>query len=160
DAPALDLGFSDSKLHRKGCPVLALACYDAADADDPSLSRSQISPKIAVMLVTVRVRHQHIDVAADDLTLGIAELPLGGLAERPDQPLLIDDDNRVGDRLDDRAQMRLASPQLSFGAARLTDVTGDFRGADDRAVRIANWRYRQRYVDLAAVLAAADGRVV
>ena len=42
----------------------------------------------------------------------IAEQPLRGGAERLDGPLLVDDDGRVGNGVEDRAEMRLARPQI------------------------------------------------
>ena len=45
-----ELHFADLQLHREGRAVGALADDDAADADDPPLSRVEIVGEISVML--------------------------------------------------------------------------------------------------------------
>ena len=73
---------ADRELHREGRAILALADHDAADADDPLLAGREIAPDIAVMLRAIRVRHQHLDVLADDFAWFVTELPNRRGAER------------------------------------------------------------------------------
>jgi hypothetical protein len=53
----------------------------AADADDARVAGLQVRAQVGVVLGTVRVGHQHRDVAAEDLGGTVAEQPLGRAAE-------------------------------------------------------------------------------
>ena len=106
--------FADGKLHGKGRAVVALADDDAADADDPPLAGAQIAVEVAVMIVAVRLRHQHLDILAHDLRRPIAEQPLRRGAERLHAAALVDDDHGLRDGVEDRLQMRRAR----FGIVR------------------------------------------
>ena len=56
---------------------------------------------------------------------GVAEQPLGGVAEELHDAALVDHDHRIGNRLQDRAQMRLAGAQRFLDLLLLVDVEGD-----------------------------------
>src|SRR6476659_6547712 len=66
-SPIARFHLPDGEFHRKRRSVLALADNDAADADDAPLPRTVIAFEITVMALPVRRRHQHLDVAADNL---------------------------------------------------------------------------------------------
>jgi hypothetical protein len=55
------------------------------------------------MLRPVGLGHQDADVPADHLVGAIAEQPLGRRAEAADPAVLLDRDDGVGRRVDDRA---------------------------------------------------------
>src|SRR4029079_1847808 len=76
------------------------------------LAGGEIAVHIAVVLATIRLRHQHGHVLAGDAGFLIAEQSLGSRAERLDGPLLVDNDGRIGNRVEDRAEMRFARPQI------------------------------------------------
>src|SRR5262249_9625647 len=60
-------------------------------------------------------------------------------------------------QLIERGQLVHAPRDRLFGATAVTYVAGDLRRADNLASAVAHRRYRQRDVDPAAVLPAADG---
>ena len=107
--------FADGKLHGKGRAVLALADNDTADADDAPLVGAQIAVEVAVMVALVRLRHQHLDVLADDLRGPIVEQPLRRRAEGLYLAAFVDDDHALRDAVEDRLQMRGAR----FGGVRM-----------------------------------------
>src|SRR5690242_8850652 len=65
--------FADRKLNRESRAILALADHDAADADDALFAGLQIALEIAIVILPVWRRHQHLDVAPDHLGGTIAE---------------------------------------------------------------------------------------
>ena len=60
-ALAGDLGYR--QIHREQSAVLAQTFHFAADADDTGHAGSLVIPQVAVMGITVRIGHQHLDVA-------------------------------------------------------------------------------------------------
>ena len=111
---------ADRKLHRKGRAVPALADDDPADADDSPLSGAEISLEVAVVILAVGRRHQHLDVFSHDLRRRVAEQPLGRRAERLHDPALVDDDHRVRNGVEDRPQCASrASASRVLAAARM-----------------------------------------
>jgi hypothetical protein len=71
----------------------------------------------------VRLRHQHVHVAAQHVLRGIAEQPLGSGIERFDPTAAIDDDDRVDSRVDDRSIPFFAGTQGRFDAFGFRDVS-------------------------------------
>ena len=116
------LRLADREMHREGRTVGALAGDDAADADDARLAVGAIAGEIGIVAAAVGLRHQDAHVLADRLFLGDAEHPLGGAAEELDGSDRVDDDHRVGDGLEDRAQVFLAAAQRLLGAHLRVDV--------------------------------------
>ena len=125
DAFAAGSRLADRQLHGKDCAILRQAFDHAAVTDDPGLPGFQIPADVAVMFFPVRSRHQHLDVAANDLVGVIAEQLRRRRAERGHDPAFVDDDHRLRDRIEDRAQMRLAGGQLSLGPFQFSDVAVD-----------------------------------
>ena len=78
------------------------------------------------MLAVVRLGHQHLDVAAEDLGGPVAEDLLGGRVERLDHPPLVDGDDAVNHVVQDR-------PQGFVGLLAVGQVAGDFRDASQLA---------------------------
>ena len=106
--------FADRQVHGEGRAVLALAHHDTADADDAALAGRQVALEVAVVLLAVRRRHQHPDVPADHFVCHVAKQTLGGRADRFDAAPFVDDDHRIGNRLENRAQPRFGRLQGRF----------------------------------------------
>ena len=104
----------------------------AADADDAPLARSQIAADIAVMFVTVGIRHQHTDISTQDLGLRPTELSLGRGAEGLDEPVLVDHDHRVGNRGQNRLEVRFAGCGLAACSPHALAKGGDSHSQGDK----------------------------
>ena len=89
------------------------------------LAGTKIAIEVPVMRFAVRCRHQDFDIAADHLGALKAEQPLRRRAEGLDHPLRIGDDNRIGDRVEDRAQPQLAFAPGELGCLAVGDITDD-----------------------------------
>src|SRR5262249_55578354 len=100
--------FADGQLHGKGRAILALADYNTADADDAALSGQLITVKVAIMALAIWRRHEHLDVFPDGLRCAVAEETLRRAAKRLHGPALVDDDHRLGNRVQDGFEVRLA----------------------------------------------------
>ena len=109
---AFERDLAHRKLHWEGAAVLSLADDDASDADNLSLSGSQIAIQITVMLMTVRCRHQHADIAALHLADGESEEALRSCAKGLDCPSLVDDHHRVRDSVKNGAQVGMADREF------------------------------------------------
>ena len=70
----------------------------------------EVAREVAVVLLVVRRRHQHADVAPDHFRFRISEQLLGAAVERLDDALGVDDDDAVDRRVEDRIE--------PFGAGR------------------------------------------
>ena len=144
EAPFGHRHFADRELHRKSRAVLALADDDPADADNSPFAGAIIALQITVMRRAIGLGHQHADILPNHLLGGPAEQALRGVAEIAHQPAFIDDNHRVGNRLEDRAQMCLAPRQIlvHFGSAiasALEPFAADrHRAADDQKQGRAN----------------------
>ena len=91
--------------------------------------------QIRVVLFVVGRRHQHVDVAADDLALFVAEQSFGGRVERFDAAVRIDHDDAVHRGIDDRPPSRLAGAQLVVEPHALGEIVehaGELAFALDR----------------------------
>ena len=109
---AVDDHLADRQVERKRRAVPAQSGHLAADADDLLHAGREIAREIGVVLLVIRRRHQHVDVLADDVALGVPEQPLGRRIERFDAAVRVDDDDAVDRRLDDRPPARLAGAEL------------------------------------------------
>src|SRR5271168_3891543 len=116
------LHFTDRKMHREGRPILALASHDASNADDMPLAGGQITGQISVMARTIRIGHQDADVLADCLLFGIAELSLRGATKELYDAASIDDDHRVGDRLQYRTEVAFFCSERLFDLLLFVDI--------------------------------------
>ena len=81
-----------------------------ADAKDACLAGGQIAAQVVIVLDPVRIRHQNLDVLADQLGGLVAEHSFDGGVDRSDDAGLVDRDQRVGHVLHDRADVALALP--------------------------------------------------
>ncbi len=108
EAAAVESHLADREVEGEDRAVLSPAGHLASEPDDAGLSRLQIPLQIAVVLLGVRRRHQHVDVATDDLVGPVAEEALARGVEQLDRAALVDDDDAVDTRGDDRAHALLA----------------------------------------------------
>ena len=102
------LQFADRQVHRERTAILAQADDLATDADDLLLPGLPIIAEVAVVLMTVRLWHEHLDVLADHLVRRVAEKPLRRRVHRLDCTKLVDRDDRVHRGVEDRARAGLA----------------------------------------------------
>ena len=70
EALVAHMHLADGKLHRKRRAVVALSDDDAADADNAALAGAHIAIEVAVVVVLVRRRHQHLDVFPEHVRRG------------------------------------------------------------------------------------------
>src|SRR5947209_216545 len=100
--------FADGKFNRKCVAISMTSSGYTTDADYLPLAGSAIMFKIAVMPLAVRRGHQHGHVFPDHLGFGEAEHLLGSSAEGQNEAEFVDDDHRIRNGREDRAEMGLA----------------------------------------------------
>src|SRR5215469_9618251 len=101
-----DVHFADSQFYWKSRAVAPLTDHDPPDANDAPLTGAQVTRDVAVMILAVRRRHQHLDVLPQHIGRGIAEQPFRRRAERLDQSELVDHHHSVGNAVENRLQVR------------------------------------------------------
>jgi len=79
------------------------------------------------MRLAIRRRHQHADIAADDFGFDVTEQALRGGAEGLDDAALVDHNDCVRHRVEDRTQSRFALAQSKLGSSALADIADDCR---------------------------------
>jgi hypothetical protein len=94
---------------RETAAVLAARADFAADTDDPLLTGLGEMLHVAVVRGLVRLGHQQADVAAGDLRSPVAEQALRRETELLDRTLVIDDDDGVDGRVEQRAELAFRS---------------------------------------------------
>ena len=90
--------------------------------------------RVAVVVVAVFRRHQHADVAPDDLVRRETEHPIGGAVERQDGAVGRDRCDCINRVVDHGARLRIGADTLFFEQALRGDVADGADVADDRAV--------------------------
>ncbi len=121
-APAVQHGFTDIEFHRELLAVFTQARHFAADADDFLLAGGEVAGNVAIMLFAIGSGHQHVHVPADGLGRGIAENPFGGVVERLDQGVLVDDDDGVDCRFHHQPGKGFLLAQRSDHALAFGDI--------------------------------------
>src|ERR671925_74831 len=106
-------------MQRERTPVCAQAGHLTTDSDDFRAARSQISRQVVVVLVAIRRRHQHRDIASNDISLSMSKETFCAWIEFFDAAVRIDDDDGVYCRLDDRTPSQFVGPGLGHGRACL-----------------------------------------
>ena len=114
--PAIGGELADGQVERKGRAVLAPATHFSANADDLLDAGSQIVGDVAVVLGLVGLRHEHLDVLADQLRCAVAEQALGRRVCALDEPAVIDGDDGRDRRFQDAPKLC----GLCFRRSRLT----------------------------------------
>ena len=80
---------ADGQVHREGGAVFAATDHFPSDANDFGLPALDIVGDVTVVLAAVGLRHQHLDVLADDLLRGVAEYPFGCWIEGRDRAAVV-----------------------------------------------------------------------
>jgi hypothetical protein len=132
---AVDLHLADREMQRELLAVAAHAGHGAADADDPALAGVEMMADISVVLRSIRLGHQHADVAAEHIGFGMAEHVFGRMIERLDAAARVDHDDAVDGCVDDRSPARIRNPQRVDGRApwlRIAHQPSVYRLSEDR----------------------------
>jgi hypothetical protein len=98
---------TDGQLAREHRTVPALSDHFATDADDAGFPRAVVPLQVTVVLGVEGLRHQHGDVAADHFVGAVAEDALRGTAELLDDAAVVDDDDGVDRRVEQRPQIEI-----------------------------------------------------
>ena len=98
------MGLADGQLHREDGAVLASAVDLADGADDRRGAGPEVARQASVVLGLAGVGEEHLEVVADDLVGGVAEDPLGGRVHRLDDAGVVEGDDAVNGRIDDRLE--------------------------------------------------------
>jgi hypothetical protein len=104
-AVAVFPSFADGERYGKHFAIRASRFDLASPADDVRLAGGGITLQVAVVTRTVRLRHQHVDVLADDVRGGMTEHTLGRTAESDDFSALADHDDRIDRRVEQRFKL-------------------------------------------------------
>jgi len=145
------------QFHRKRRAILASGDHGAADGKDMPLTGGRIAFDIAILISGVRGRHQAVDIAADEFGGCGSEHPLRRRADGLNEPPVIDDDEAVGDGIENGEQQRFATLELVPGSVDLAEACGDLGGADDFPSVVPHGRDRDRHRDGAAIFRKALG---
>ncbi len=123
------LGLADGKVHGKGRAVRAEANDFAANADDLGFAAVEVVGDVAVMFMPIRLRHQHLDVFANDLVGKISEQSFTRRIEHQHDAARVDQDRSVNGGFNQGAHPPRAFVQRSFGRFAFSDVAVDLRRA-------------------------------
>src|SRR6267142_4323852 len=99
------MGLAHRESHREGCAILVATFHLAANADDLALARAAVVFQVAIVLSVERRWHQHLDVAAHDLILPIAEQLLTSWIEHSDISKRIDQNDPVDRSVEHRPEL-------------------------------------------------------
>src|SRR4030088_97965 len=88
---AFEQDLAHRELHGKRGAILALADNDAPHTNHMALASGEITRQIAVVVLTMRRRHQHAHIPSLHLAAGKAEEALRVAAEGLDEALVVDD---------------------------------------------------------------------
>lgn len=94
--------FSNRELHGKCRSVLALAHHDPIGSDNAFFAGREIALEVAVVLVPIRLWHQHSKILSNCFVLRVPELPDGGCIERDNRAILLADDRGVEHSIENR----------------------------------------------------------
>ena len=108
EAASIQAHLADGQIHGKNHAVLAPTRYLSPDSDDLFDAGPEVGGKVAVVSLPVGRGHQHLDVLPERLILAVAEQPLGARREQLDRAAFVDDDNAVGNGVEDAAKLRFA----------------------------------------------------
>src|SRR5213078_2065116 len=92
-------------------------------AEDSRVTGVEVTGEPGAVLVAKARRDDHLDhLAADDLVGLVPEGPLGGRVEFEHAPVVVDRDDAIERRLEDRSMPRLSLAHRSLGAAALDEL--------------------------------------
>src|SRR5215471_19998579 len=110
--------FTDCKLHWKNRTVLAPSGYLAAMSDHLGLACSQIIADVVIVFAVVRFRHQHFDIAPNNLARAIAEDARCCRIDVLDHALGVDGYDGVLDCVEDSGHHRRVLAPLCEGRSK------------------------------------------
>ena len=159
-APRL-LDFANGQVHRKRGAVFPQADNLPPDADNLFDARMEVIREVAVMLGRVRIRHQRRNVFAYNSAFGVAENLLGRRVDRFNNPVVVDTNDRINGRLQNRTIDGLTTfqPMLAFvRAVSIRTASNPIRAYPRTTRPPAIQPVRSRQLDQRLVLAdmAAD----
>ncbi len=93
--PARLLDFTDGQIDREQRAVLPSADHFPADADNLLDSRLEVIGDVTVVLLGVRLGHQHRDVLSQQLGLAVAKDSLGRRVDRFNDAVIVDANDGV-----------------------------------------------------------------
>ena len=134
DSFSVRVRLPNGQFHWENCAVLGEALDQPAIADNSRFAGPEIIGEVLVILGPVGFRHEHLDIAADDFISTISEQSCGRSAERSDLSLLIDNDHRLGDSIEDRTHMRLARREFRLSPLQSRNVNIVLKHETDRIV--------------------------
>ena len=105
-AAAVGFEFADRQVQREGRAVLAPATHFSTDADDLLDAGPDVVGDVAIVLGAVGLRHEHLDVLADELRGAVPEQPFGGRVDVSIRPRSINGDDGRDGRLQDAPELR------------------------------------------------------
>ena len=114
-------------MHRKRRAVLAQSRHFAADADDLLFAGREVVVQVAVVPLAIGTGHQHVDVAPEHLAEAIAEQPLCRRVESLNQAAIVDHDDGVDGRFNDRAHTLFAFAERFFDLHAPAEIVKDAR---------------------------------
>ena len=147
--------FADRQEYRELAAVGTRRHHVAADADDAPLARALVAAHVVVVPLAIAARHQHRDVAADDVGRGVAEQDFSAGVERFDASVRIDDDDRIDRGVEQRLQLDVRATHGIGWRVRVTLLVSQVglpRATSRRARigrRLARRAARRRVPDLA-----------
>ena len=103
--------FTHREVDGKYGAVFTLSHHFTPNADDTLHTGAEVILHIDIVAVTIRLRHEHSDVLADDFIKCVAKETLSGCVCGLDDAVLIDRDDRVHRRLDNRRRALLTGLQ-------------------------------------------------
>lgn len=108
DAAIAQLHFTDRQVNGKSGAVLSKADYLTSDADDPGNTRGLVAVQVFIVFFSVRLGHDHDDVATDSFFLGITKQSLSGGIEALHGASFVDGDDRIDGCIKDGLQLLFA----------------------------------------------------
>jgi len=101
---------ADGEGRREHRAIATLGGHLAADADDSRIAGFQVPLHMTVVCAADRLGHEEIHVATDDLRGGVTEQRFGGVVERLNAAPVVDHDDGIHGRIQQRPQFLGAAP--------------------------------------------------
>jgi hypothetical protein len=103
--PPFRLRLANRDLDREDMPLAVAGVLDPGETHHPPFAGCVVALEIGIVPRGMRGCHQHADIVADRLGLGVAEKLLCCFAEPTDDPGIIDHDHCRGRSFEDDAQL-------------------------------------------------------
>ena len=119
---AVDPPFRNSQPDGNGFAILVAGVQFAPDTDNPFLASLSVMRQIAIVLVSMWLWHQHLYVLADHFFRTVSQNSLCGGAETANYAMVVDDDDRLGGRIQNRAQPCFTFRKTKLDALLFRDI--------------------------------------